>query len=328
MNDTILAILRVLDRHTEIVGSREISRQLKAYGVDLTERTVRYHLRILDERGYTRVFGKEGRLITPAGRDELARANVHERIGFVISRIDALSFQTDFVPAKGTGTVILNISQMAEERLGEAMRIMKPLFASNFVMSDRVIIGRSGEMIGDYIVPEGKAAIGTICSITINGVLLKAGIPVTSRFGGIVEIKSGEPARFLSLISYEGSSLDPLELFIRSKMTDVTGALKTGDGKILASYREIPAVCLDEAKRVGRVLSSYKLGGIMIMGSPNRPLLEIPAGIDKVGMVVVGGLNSIAAVEEAGIHTKSSAMSAMMEYERLERYGDVVRRWQ
>jgi repressor of nif and glnA expression len=328
MSDTVHSILKVLDRQTEIVGSREISRQLKAYGVELTERTVRYHLRILDERGYTKVFGKEGRLITPAGRDELSKSHVHGKIGFVISRIDALSFQTTFALDKGVGTVILNISQVPETRLAEAMRIMRPFFPSPFVMSERVIVGLSGDKIGDYIVPEGKAAIGTVCSITVNGLFLKAGIPVTSRFGGVVEVRAGTPSRFLSLISYEGSSVDPLEIFIKSKMTDVTSAIKGGNGKILASFREIPAVCLEEAKRVSRALSSYKLGGIMLIGSPNRPLLEIPVGIDKVGMIIVGGLNSIAAVEETGMLTESKAMSTLIEYEKLEGFSDAMRRRQ
>ena len=85
MNKTILAILKVLDKHPDkILGSRELSRQMKFHGIDLTERTVRYHLKILDERGYTRVFGKEGRRITPQGKEELALALVSEKVGFVI----------------------------------------------------------------------------------------------------------------------------------------------------------------------------------------------------------------------------------------------------
>jgi HTH-type transcriptional regulator, global nitrogen regulator NrpRI len=328
MSDNVLSILKVLDRQTDIVGSREISKQLKAYGVELTERTVRYHLRILDERGYTKVFGKEGRLITPAGRDELSKSQAHDKVGFVISKIDALSFQTTFTPEKRAGTVILNISHIPESSIGDALKIMAPFFPSQFVMSERIVIGNSGDMTGDYIVPEGKAAIGTVCSITVNGIFLKAGIPVTSRFGGVVEIKSGTPTRFLSLISYEGSSIDPLEIFIKSKMTNVSSAINEGNGKILASFREIPAVCLEEAKRVGQALSDFKLGGIMLIGSPNRPLLEIPVGMDKVGIVIVGGLNAIAAVEEAGIPTDSNAMSALIQYDKLEGFSDAMRRFQ
>ena len=58
MTKAMHAILKVLDKNPdEICGSREISRQLKIHGVNLTERTVRYHMRILDERGFTKVFG-------------------------------------------------------------------------------------------------------------------------------------------------------------------------------------------------------------------------------------------------------------------------------
>ncbi|MBM4137580.1 MAG: hypothetical protein FJ241_12235, partial [Nitrospira sp.] len=78
--NTMLAILKVLDKQPEtILGSREISKQLKLHGIELTERTVRYHLRILDERGFTKVFGKEGRMITQKGRDELSQALVSKK---------------------------------------------------------------------------------------------------------------------------------------------------------------------------------------------------------------------------------------------------------
>ena len=92
----MLAILKVLEKQPDtILGSRELSRQLKLHGIELTERTVRYHLRILDERGFTKVFGKEGRMITRKGREELSQALVSEKVGFVISKIETLSYLTN-----------------------------------------------------------------------------------------------------------------------------------------------------------------------------------------------------------------------------------------
>jgi repressor of nif and glnA expression len=129
----------------------------------------------------------------------------------------------------------------------------------------------------------------------------------------------------LSLISYEGSSLDPLEIFIRSKMTDVIGAVKNHSGKILASFREIPVVCLDEAKKLAKRMAARGIGGILLIGEPNRPLLEVPVGIDKVGMVIVGGLNPVAAIEESGIPTDSKAMSALHGYSGLTSFQSVLR---
>lgn len=325
MNKTMLAILKILDKYTDIVGSREIAKQLKAHGVDLTERTVRYHLKILDERGYTEVFGKEGRRITEKGRREIRHALVSEKVGFVSSRIEALSYLTTLNLNTMEGNVILNISYFPLERIKAARSILSDIFSSAFVMSDRMVLGHGGERIGDAMVPEGKMGVGTVCSVTINGIFLKAGIPVTSRFGGVVEILGGEPVRFLSLISYEGSSLDPLEIFIRSKMTDVIGAVKNHSGRILASFREIPVVCLEEARRLSKKMAERGIGGILLIGEPNRPLLEIPVGIDKVGMVIVGGLNPVAAIEESGIPTESKAMSTLHEYSRLTNFQSVLR---
>lgn len=323
MNKTMLAILKILDKYSNVIGSREISRQLKMYGIDLTERTVRYHLRILDERGYTEVFGKEGRKITEKGRRELENSLVSEKVGFVISRIESLSYLTTLNLETMDGDIILNISYFPENRLKDAMMTLEPIFLSPYVMSDRIVLARGGEMIGDVMIPKGMIGIGTVCSVTINGIFLKAGIPVTSRFGGVVEINEGRPARFVSLISYDGSSLDPLEIFIRSKMTDVLGAVKNYSGKILASFREIPVVCIDAANRLVMEMRDKGIGGILLIGSPNRPLLEVAVGIDKVGIVIVGGLNPIAAIEESGIQTESKAMSTLYPYSKLKSFSEL-----
>lgn len=325
MNKTMFSILKILEKYTNVVGSREISRQLKLYGIDLTERTVRYHLRILDERGYTEVFGKEGRKITEKGRQELKNALVSEKVGFIISKIETLSYQTTLDLKTLDGNVILNISYFHEERLKDAIRILTPVFSSPYVMSNRIIFACGGEKIGDVLIPEGKIGLGTVCSVTINGIFLKAGIPVTSRFGGVVEIIDGKPVRFISLISYEGSSLDPLEIFIRSKMTDVLGAVKNHSGRILASFREIPVVCMDKAEELARKMADKGIGGILLMGEPNKPLLEIPVGIDKAGVVVVCGLNPIAAIEESDIQTVSKAMSTLYEYSKLKDFKEILK---
>ncbi|MDP2156633.1 MAG: NrpR regulatory domain-containing protein, partial [Nitrospirota bacterium] len=263
MNKTIFAILDILGKQREIIGSRDISRQLKTHGIELTERTVRYHLRILDERGYTEVFGKEGRKITDKGREELKHALVPQKVGFIISKIESLSYQTTLDINTMEGDVIINVSLFPENRIRSAVEALKPVFASPYAMSNRMIFKRAGEALGDVVIPEGMIGIGTVCSVTINGIFLKAGIPISSRFGGIVEVSHGRPLRFISIISYEGSSIDPLELFIRSKMTDVSGALQKDCGKILASFREIPLICRDQAVHIAQRMSERGIQGIL-----------------------------------------------------------------
>ena len=325
MNKTMLAILKILDKHSDtILGSRELSRQLRLHGIELTERTVRYHLRILDERGFTKVFGKEGRMITPKGKDELSHALVSEKVGFVISKIETLSYLTNLDLEKGEGDIILNVSFFPSAKLKEALRIMKPVFSSPYIMSDNVVMQKGGEKIGDIIIPEGQVGFGTICSVTINGIFLKAGIPVISKFGGVLQVENAEPSRFTALISYEGSSLDPLEIFIKSGMTDVMNAVKHHDGKILASFREIPVVSLERAEELSENMKDKGIGGILHIGSPNQPLLEMPVSMDKVGVVVVGGLNPIAALEEAGIPAVSKAMSTLYRFSDLMKFKELL----
>jgi repressor of nif and glnA expression len=264
------------------------------------------------------VFGKEGRKITDKGRKELKHALVSERVGFVISKIEALSYLTTLNLETMKGSVILNVSFFPEERLEEALDILQQVIPSPYAMSDRMVLARAGERIGDIPVPGGKVGLGTVCSVTINGIFLKAGIPVNSRFGGVLETEEGDASRFVALISYEGSSLDPLEIFIRGKMTDVRGSVSSGTGRILASFREIPVVCRDEAVRLAEKMSRQGMGGVLLIGNPNSSLLDIPAGLDKAGMVVVGGLNPIAAIEESGIPTESVAMSTLVDYAQLQ----------
>jgi len=320
----MLSILKVLDTNPDkILGSRAISKRLKVYGIDLTERTVRYHLRILDERGFTKVFGKEGRMITPKGKEELTQALVSDKIGFIISKIETLSYLTDLDLETREGNIILNISYFPEERLKDSLALMNPVFSSSYVMSKMVILKRSGERIGDVMVPDGQVGFGTVCSVTINGLFLKAGIPVTSRFGGVLQINS-EPVRFTALIAYEGSSLDPLEVFIKSRMTDVSGAVGNHSGKILASFREIPVVSIEKATKLRETLNDKGIGGILLIGSPNQQLLEIPVGLDRAGMIIVGGLNPIAVLEEGGIPTTTKAMSTLYPFAELVPFHDLL----
>ncbi len=91
------------------------------------------------------------------------------------------------------------------------------------------------------VVPSGKIGLATVCGVVINGVLLKSGIPIESRFGEVLEVKDRKPRRFVAIINYAGTSLDPSEQYIRAGMTSVGEAAKTGGGKILANFREIPA---------------------------------------------------------------------------------------
>jgi len=321
----LLSILKILSKENKIIGSKEISKKLKMFGVNLSERTVRYHLKILDERGLTKVYGKEGRRITEKGLKELETASTVERVGFIINKIETLSYQSDFDINSMKGRLILNVTYIPKNKFKKALKSMESVFSSPYVMSDRILILE--EDSENILVPKEHVCIGTVCSVTLNAILLKHGVPVVSRFGGVLEIRDGEPYRFGALISYDGSSLDPLEIFIRGKMTDVLGAINQGSGRVLASFREIPMVCLERVKEIYSIMQKRGFQGILMFGEPNQPLLDIPVGMDRVGIIVVGGLNPIAALEENNIHTYTTAISTLYDSRELLTFDEVIEKF-
>ena len=315
-----IAIMRILGDSPEPLGARIISQHLKDHGIELSERAVRYHLKLMDERGFTESVGREGRLITQLGLEELESALVSDKIGFVASKIELLAYQTEFDIDKRQGKVPVNISSFPEKQFNKSIEIMKGVFQAGICVSDLVAVARQGENLGGIIVPRGKIGLATVCSIVVNGALLKAGVPMDSKFGGVLQIKNHKPLRFVELIQYAGSSLDPSEIFITSRMTSVGRVAEEGEGKILANFREIPAICQPLVEKVVAGLKEANLGGVLMMGEVSKSVCEVPVELNKVGMILTGGLNSVAAAVESGIEVENRAMSTVMEYRELIRF--------
>jgi len=313
----LMAILRTLQKRNKPLGATRVRREIQAYGIDLSQRTVRYYLAWTDRRGFTRKFGRRGRMITPAGMMEVSDSFVFEKVGLVVSRIDELSYRMTFCPHRVAGTIILNISTVRNEDVPRAAQRVTSVFQAGLGMGGFVVVGRAGEQVGEFVVPEGKTAIGTVCSVTINGIFLKEGIPVTSRFGGLLEVRGGQPVRFTQLINYDGTTLDPLEIFIKGRMTSVGNVLATRTGIIGASFREIPSAALNLAERLSKRLGEIGLGAIMVIGRPGQPLLDIPVGEGRTGIIVKAGLNPLAACQEEGIETDNLAMGTLFEFSDL-----------
>lgn len=322
-----LSIMKVLSDSDGPVGARVIARHLKDYGVALGDRAVRYHLKLMDERGLTRLVGRrDGRVLTEQGMKEVKNALVKDKVGFVISKIEILAYRTDFDYEKRCGAIPVNVSIFPQDRFNQALQAMKPVFESELCVSDLVAVANEGERLGELTVPYGKIGLATVCSIIINGTLLKAGVPMDSKFGGILQIRNHKPLRFVELIHYAGSSLDPSEMFIRAKMTSVREAAELGNGEILANFREIPALCRPIAEQVMTRLKQAGLGGLIVMGNTSEPVCEVPVDLNRVGMILLGGLNPVAAAEEAGIETDNHAMHTVMEYQDLIKFQDLLNR--
>ncbi|MFC2066093.1 DUF128 domain-containing protein [Chloroflexota bacterium] len=321
----VISILKVLSDSQTPLGSRIIARRLKDLGVELGERAVRYHLKLMDERGLTQLIGRrDGRVLTERGVEEVGSALVKDKVGFAISRIALLAFRTDFDLDKRTGSVPINISIFPKERFNKALQIMKPAFVSGLCVSDLVAVAQEGDMLGELVIPPGKVGLATVCSVVINGTLLKLGVPIDSKFSGILQIRNFKPLRFVELINYSGCSLDPSEVFIRAKMASVLKAAREGAGKILATYREIPASCQPIVEKTVEKLKEAGLGGLLVMGGNSESVCEIPVELNRIGIILVNGLNPVAAAVESGIEVGNHGMSSVIEYKNLVNFHELI----
>jgi hypothetical protein len=319
-----ISILKVLSQSSEPLGSTIIARELESRGVCLSERTVRHHLKIMDERGFTRRLGCDGRSITYEGLEELKSALAPEQIGFVIERFNLLAYQTTFDPRTQTGQVPINTSLFPAGRFHDALDAMREAFAAGYSVSDLVATARAGEKLGHVVIPEGQVGFATVCSAVVNGVLLKAGVPMDSKFGGILEVRNGTPRRFVAIINYAATSLDPSEAYIRARMTSVRRAAATGTGRILANFREIPAPARPRVEAIVADLKHSGMGGVLCIGEASEPICQMPVGLNKIGMILLGGLNPVAAAEEAGIEAENISESGTIDFRRLMSRRDLV----
>ncbi|MBN1868056.1 DUF128 domain-containing protein [Candidatus Sumerlaeota bacterium] len=325
-----IAILRVLRESEKPIGSQAIARELQSYGFDPSPRTIRLYLQDMAREGLVDEEARRGRgggrSITQKGIDEIKDALAIDRVGFTASKVDDFAWQMTFNPASAQGLIVLNVTTIDAHSLERALEEMLPVFEAGLAMGDYLAVAREGEELGRFRVPEGRIGIGTVCSVTINGALLSMRIPTASRFGGVVEMQEGQPVRFTDVIYYDGTTLDPLEVFIKGGLTSVREAARTGHGRIGASFREVPTVAMDEVSKVLRRLKRVGLGGVLTIGKPSQPLLDFPVHEGRTGIVVFGGLNPVAAVEETGIRTQSKALSTFYDFHRLIHYREVLER--
>ncbi len=318
-----LMTLQILKESTEPISSHKIQELLAERGLEISERTVRFHLQALDNMGFTAYKEKKGRYITPKGLLELSRSHVYEKVGFLSSKIDDMTYRMSYNYHTGEGKVLVNISLVHYDDLLASVDMLVPYLKTRFATGEMIALFREGENLGETVIPKGYVGIGTVCSITLNGILLSSGVPVVSIFGGLLEVDNGKAERFTAIIKYEGTSLDPLEIYIKSGMTNCTGIVEEGSGQVGASFREIPASSREYVVSINEELKKIGMGGIIEIGFPGQSLLDIPVAHERCGLIVAGGLNSVSVAHEGGIEVISKALSGLVEFDRLLHYSQL-----
>ncbi|MEM3693833.1 MAG: NrpR regulatory domain-containing protein [Candidatus Bathyarchaeia archaeon] len=314
-----IEILRILSENRMPMGSTILQRELTKKGFLVNDRTVRYHLQLLAERGLIRNVGRHGRIITDKGLEELHNALAFEKVNFVITRYLSLAYRVSYNPQNRKGLLVANVSIIEKDSLERVLEIVRRLRREEILPAPYVKILYEDEEYQNVYVPKGKIGIFTVCNLTIDGILMHAGIPLILRYGGLVQFVNRKPSRFTELVAYEGTTIPPPEIFVYRRLTSVMRFLETGSGMLPANLREIPNEAREAAESILRELRNDGWGGLVAIGRPNEPVLGVPVSMDRCGISMIAGIIPLAALMEMNIPAETFAPHCLLPIEEMER---------
>jgi HTH-type transcriptional regulator, global nitrogen regulator NrpRI len=304
-----IEILRILKEHQDPMGAKRLSELMAERGFILSDRAVQYYLSYLDTMGFTEKVGNQGRILTPVGIAETDNALVDDRIGFIISKLERLAYRSTFDPSTSTGDVAYNLSMVPKEMFEQAQAAFDEVVRSGcgFFNSYRIIEQ-------DPRIPPGYIGFITICSISMDGVFQRKGIPVKMAFGGRLEIENGTPRQFRDLIGYRGTTIDPLELFISSGLTSITRFAQTKTGIALANVREVPCSAREQVEETIRLMNTCGFVFPVTMGTQ---VFNLPQNPYRLSIVAFSGLNYIGNAVEKGIEIKTEIGAGNIQFSKV-----------
>jgi HTH-type transcriptional regulator, global nitrogen regulator NrpRI len=304
-----IEILRILKEHQDPMGAKRLSELMAERGFILSDRAVQYYLSYLDTMGFTQKIGNQGRVLTPAGREETDNALVDDRIGFIISKLERLAYRSTFDPVTATGDVAYNLSIVREESLEDLTAAFDEVVHSGcgFFNTYRIIDN-------DPRIPRGSVGVITLCSISMDGVFQRRGIPVRMAFGGRLEITNGIPEQFRDLIAYRGTTIDPLELFISSGLTSISSFARTKTGIALANVREVPCAA---RKQVEETIGQMNASGFVFPVIMGNQVFNLPNNPHRLSIVAFSGLNYIGNAVEHGIEVKTEIGAGNIRFSKI-----------
>ncbi len=311
----MIEILRILADQNKVLGAKTIAEELNRKGYNLGERAVRYHMRILDEKGFTERIGYAGREITEKGLKELEKGLIYDQVDFSFSKFEGMIYQTSLNPDNLKGTVIVNTSSLVYD--DNVIDIIKEVFSKEIAVSSYV---KLSDMDSDNNSSDKREVrLDTICGTTIDGMLLNEGIPVIPQYGGLVKVEDYVPIRFTELIAYKKTSMTPLDAFTAKEMTSVLSVAREGNGAIPANFRIIPASARDKASNLFKKLEKIGIYGLLKIGKSGEPVLGVQVEDDMAGIAITGGIAPLCAAKEAGCSVNIKLAENIMEFRELEK---------
>ena len=304
-----IEILRILREHQDPMGAKRLSELMAERGFVLSDRAVQYYLSYLDTMGFTEKIGNQGRVLTPEGRQETDSALVDDRIGFIISKLERLAYRSTFDPSTGTGEVAYNLSIVPESSFEQTKAAFDDVINAGcgFFSSYRIIDK-------DPRIPSGSVGFISLCSISMDGVFQRNGIPVNMAFGGRLELEQGMPKRFRDLIGYRGTTIDPLELFISSNLTTISEYTRSKTGIALANVREVPSAAREKAEEIIRQMNSC---GFIFPIKMGNQVFNLPDNPFRLSIVAFSGMNFTGNCVEHGIEIKTEIGAGNIPFSKI-----------
>lgn len=310
----MIEILRILAKQDNPIGSKLIADELKEKGFNLGERAVRYHMQILDEKGYTEKKGYSGRVITDLGREKLEKGLIYDQVDFIYSKFEEMIYLTDFSYMTQKGNVVVNKSTLYNE---ESINIMKEIFESGLSVSPYVHLKE------DKIT--GEIEVTTLCGTTIDGILLNEGIASQPQYGGLLKIENNTPIKFTEIISYKKTSISPLDAFSNSNLTSVLDVITKGSGIIPANFRLIPSIARERTIEIINNLDKIGIGGVIGISEEGKDLLGLPVPDGMVGIVIIGGITPFCAIKELGEEIDIKLAEEIIDFNELSPITSTIR---
>jgi repressor of nif and glnA expression len=323
-----IAILQILLQNNHPVHSHHIAEQLTIQGTELNERSVRLYLQDLEAENLSYSSGRKGHSITQKGREELRGATVISRVGYISAHLDTMTYRMNFDLKTRKGSVIVNISLIPVALIKKYMQPFCEVFAKGYAMGTLIGLYPEGEGPDNsgIKIPKDYVGICTVASVTLNGILLREGIPIRSLSSGLMALNNGQPSHVSELIAYDATSVDPLFLFINAGLTNYLDAIAGKNGTIGIGYREIPAESYQRVCDLAISIQNVGLGAFLKIGNPNQALFNMPPKKGVCSVLVIGGLNPVSIFVESGYRIQSFPVSTTLDYSRLFHYSELPER--
>ena len=233
---------------------------------------------------------------------------------FTLARIENLMQQVSFDPASMEGKIITNTTIVKKDALAETLAIFYDTIQSGLAVSPMI-----------KLLDEGRTVrVKTACSLTICGVLLKRGIPIRPKGGGLIEVIEREPTRFTDMLMYWATTIDPIDVLTVQGLTDIMGMMRTGNGRILGNLHEAPMLARDRIEEVLDLMAAAEFTGVLELGEPNMNVLGVSVERDHAGIALVGGTNLVAAARECGVEMEHESISDLTDVSEMKHIDEMI----